>query len=212
MLKTYDSTQAAFTERDSVKYYDNTAAAWVEAQSAKTYDTAEAAWVERLVRKLTVMLSATDGATNYSSNIITYSQNLFYLDVKPASKTFYVRAKVSGDFTNPVISGLYTFGHSDKYTLGESSNYSHDAANWKINGYLNGSKTQTVQVANGASYRNATIFDAEFSAVLEGTFDEIELECQIASFSSTYQLYGVINTQIKEFAIDGVLCYGNQSI
>lgn len=50
MLKTYDSTAAAYTEQNTPEYYDKTAAAWAEVPSAKTYDTATAAWVEHIDR------------------------------------------------------------------------------------------------------------------------------------------------------------------
>jgi len=71
MLKTYDTTQAAFIERDKVKRYDGSGAAWVDAKSVKSYDTTEAAWVERLCE----YLECTESKVNSSNTNITVTDN-----------------------------------------------------------------------------------------------------------------------------------------
>lgn len=211
MIKTYDSPQAAYVEH-TPKIYFTGAAAWGKAPSAKTYDETEAAWVERLEKKYNVSLSASDAAYEVASNQIIYSQTLFYLDVKPTNKSYTVKASITGRFNNPVVSGKFTYGNSDKYELSGENYYSHDAVDWKVKGYLNGQQITSVTVASGSDYRTSTVFDKEFSKTLSGEFDEITLECVVASYSSTWQLYGMIYTRMLDFAIDGALCYGNDSI
>lgn len=76
MLKTYDTTLQAYTER-LPKHYDSSQSAWVESNSAKTYDTTLNAWVERLYAdyftlKFAPQLDAEDGFT-----ISTNEINLF---------------------------------------------------------------------------------------------------------------------------------------
>lgn len=74
MLKTYDTTQAAFIERSNNKYYDATQGAWTDVPSVKSYDSTQSAWVERLYKYLTLKgYKAEHANTNYSilSNGIT---------------------------------------------------------------------------------------------------------------------------------------------
>jgi len=208
MFKTYDNSSQAFVDRIP-KYYDTNSGAWVRAKSGKTYDTDKEAWIERLMEYMT--LTVTNGIYDYANNAVYHSGDLLYLDVKPTSTTYYVRARIEGTFIDPLITGLYTFGHSEKYTLGSSTCYSHDAVVWKVKVYSGGIEKESAVIASGSAYRNATVFDEAFTKSFSGTFDAIELECMIISFSS-YSNYGLINTQVKDFAVNGTKYYGDRSI
>lgn len=67
MLKTYDTSQRAFTEH-TPKIYFTGVAAWGDAPSAKTYDTAQAAWIERLYQYFTLSSSSFDNGGKYEPN------------------------------------------------------------------------------------------------------------------------------------------------
>jgi len=66
MLKTYDSSQAAFIERDNNKYYNATQEAWTDVPSIKSYDTTQSAWEERLCKFFELVGSDTSGGSSYS--------------------------------------------------------------------------------------------------------------------------------------------------
>lgn len=208
MGKTYDSSTESFIDC-VMKYYDVPSESWVNAKSGKAYDKDSESWVERFRSYMT--LTATNGIYDIADNRVYHRYNMLYLMVKPTSSTYYIRASVEGNFVNPVITGLYTMGNSDKYNLGGSSYYSHDAIDWNVRGYLNGTSTASARIVSGSSYRTETVEDAEFTKQLTGTFDKITLECVVASYSS-YYIYGFINTVIKDFAIDGTPYYGDQDI
>lgn len=86
MLKTYDSSQAAFIERDNNKYYDATQGAWLNVPSVKTYDPTEAAWVERLYKYLSVTASKTDDGATYS---LSDNGRTVYCQVNGVSDDFF---------------------------------------------------------------------------------------------------------------------------
>lgn len=64
MLKTYDTSQRAFTEH-TPKIYFTGVAAWGDAPSIKTYDATQAAWVERLYQYFTVSSSSFKNGGKY---------------------------------------------------------------------------------------------------------------------------------------------------
>lgn len=92
MLKTYDTTQAAFIERSNNKYYDATQGAWTDVPSAKSYDATQSAWVERLYKYLSVTASKTDNGATYS---LSDNGRSVYCQVNGVSDDYF-RFAVSG--------------------------------------------------------------------------------------------------------------------
>lgn len=207
MIKTYDTSQAAFTERDSIKRYDSTAAAWVDVASAKTYDTTEAAWVERLKRYFE--LAVTSNFYNNSGNIALCMGDTFHVEVKPTSSTIEITASIEGDFNNPTIQAEYTFGNSDEVPAIASGFLSHACIDWVVRGYLNGSLVKTETIANAPAYEK--VFNQAVTKVLSGTFDELRFVC-VASSMSSYANYGKARTNLDNIRIDGKLYEGKSSI
>ena len=205
MIKTYDSSQSAFTERDSIKIYDTTAAAWVDAPSVKTYDTTEAAWVERMKRYME--LTVTSNYYNNSGNLTGFFGSTLHCEVKPTSSTIYVRASVEKKCTNPVISGLYSYGYSDECPAIGEGFLSHACVYWYVRGYYNGSQVAEKTIANGNQFAYKIAHNQPFELTLNGTFDTIELVCEFWSMSA-YANYGRANTTLDDFAIDGKVYEG----
>lgn len=209
MIKTYDTSQAAFTERDSIKIYNGTAAAWVDAPSAKTYDTATAAWVERM--KKYFELSVTSNFYNHTGNMVAIFGDTFHCEVKPTSSTIEVIASIEGNFTSPTIEAEYSFGYSDFCPEIATDFRSHACIDWVVRGYLNGSLVKSERIVGGNQYAYATIFNQPVTKTLSGTFDKLEFVCQVLSMSA-YARYNTANTTLENIKIDGRLYEGNASI
>jgi len=203
MIKTHDTASNAFVER-TPKIYSPTAGAWIEAPSVKTYNATEQAWIDRLKKYLELLVG--DGFNHYSGNIIMLLEDTNHYEVRPTSKDIVIELSLKAGFTNPVISGTYTFGYSDTCPNIASGFRSHACAEWLIKGYLNGSEVASEQIASGNSYAYGTVFNEPFSKTLSGTFDEIRLVCVFQSFSN-YSDFGKANTTVNNFSIDGRL-YG----
>ena len=205
MLKTYDTTSEAFVEH-MAKIYDETAGAWIDAPSMKTYDGTEQAWIDRLK----TYMEATVGSGFYhnSGNVVFSDNECVHCEVKPTSSTYLIELSLMKDFTDPVISCEYSFGYSDECPAIATGFLSHACIEWYVEGRLNGSTVATANIAYGSSYAYETIFDESKTVSLSGTFDEIRLVCQVASYSS-YSNYGRANTTIDNFAVNGKI-YGTK--
>lgn len=199
MIKTYDGSNQAFVEH-TPKIYSPTAGAWIEAPSAKVYDTTERAWIDKARKYMEARV--TDAFYDNSGNVIFLGPDLFHCEVKPGSETIYAEFILEKEFTNPVITGMFSFGYSDFCPAIASDLRSHACAQWFVKGYLNGVNIASQPIAVGSNFAYATIFDSQFRKTLNGTFDEIRLVCEFISFQ-TYYNYGVANTTIDNFSIDG---------
>lgn len=209
MLKTYDTTQAAFIERDKVKRYDSSGAAWVDAKSVKSYDTAQSAWVERL--KEYMKLTVTEGFYDNTGNVIFNYGETYACEVKPSSRNYEIVAAIEEEFSNPVIACEYYFGNSDLCPNIASDFRSHGCIEWEVRGYLNGSLVKEETIAQGNNYAYTTIFNEPKSLTLSGTFDKIEFVCVVNSFSN-YADFGKASTGLDNITIDGKLYEGNTVI
>lgn len=206
MIKTYDSTNQAFAEH-TPKIYSPTAGAWIEAPSAKVYDTTERAWIDKARKYMEA--EVTSGFYHNTGNLIGSSNGWVHCEVKPTSQTINLVLSLEKEFTNPVITGMYSFGYSDYCPAIASDFRSHACAQWYIYGFSGGIHTGTACIAQGNQYAYATVFNKEFSVTLNGTFDEIQLVCQFLSYSAYYN-YGKANTTIDDFSIDGKI-YGTKA-
>ena len=210
MFKTYDSTQAAFVERDKVKYYDSVQAAWLDVKSAKTYDAEQAAWVERMKKYMEV--SVTDGFYKNTGNVVYCYGEIYHNQVKPTSEGIYITASIKGDFVNPIFACTYTFGYSDLCPNIAGDFRSHACVTWQLTGWLNGEQVGgTNIIAHGSNYAYATIFNEPKTIKLTGTYDEIRVTCYVMSYSN-YTDFGKANTALKNITIDGKPYYGKQNI
>ncbi len=207
MIKTYDSTNQAFAEH-TPKIYSPTAGAWIEAPSAKVYDTTEQAWIDKARKYMEA--EVTSGFYHNTGNRILCASDLVHCEVKPTSQNINLILSLEKEFVNPVVSGMFSFGYSDYCPAIASDFRSHACVMWYVYGFSGGIHTATVTIAQGNQYSYATVFNKEFSATMSGTFDEIRLVCQFLSYSSYYN-YGVANTTIDNFSIDGKV-YGAKSM
>lgn len=209
MLKTYDTTQAAYVEH-TPKIYFTGVAAWGDAPSAKTYDTTEAAWVERL--KEYMKLTVTDGFYDNTGNVIFNYGDTFACEVKPSSRSYEITAAIEGEFVNPVISYEYYFGNSDLCPNVAADFRSHACIEWTFRAYLNGTRVKNFPLVSGNNYAYTTIFnETGGGTAIEGTFDKIEFVCVVNSFSN-YADYGKASTGLNNITIDGKLYEGNTVI
>lgn len=200
MLSRYDTTQQARVDCEFARKYDTAQNAFVDCEFVRVYDETQGAWVDKLKKLMEVLVG--DGFYDNSGNIIFCADGFFHCEVRPASDTYAVEFKLEDDFTNPVITCEYSFGHSDTCPNIASNFLSHACIDWEVKGYMNGAEVTSKVIAYGSNYAYEKIFDEPKSVTLEGTYDEIRLVCRVGSFSN-YSDYNKANTSIENFTIDG---------
>lgn len=209
MIERYDKTQNATVEAQLVERFDKPLNAWVDAEFVRTYDDTAAAWVDKAKKYLAV--TVTDNFYNNSGNVVYAYSDIFHCEVKPTSSDILITAALEGNFTNPVIDCLYSFGNSDLCPAIASGLYSHACITWKVKGYLNGSEVASETIANGNEYAYSTARDVSKTVTLNGTFDRLEFVCVANSFSG-YEYYGKANTNLDDITVNGRLYEGKTII